>query len=47
MKNVIKLASAVVGLMADIMLVLESVRRFKAKKKSCSNNQSNSKKSES
>lgn len=43
MKNVIKLASAVVGLMADIMLVLESVRRFKAEKKSRSNQQSNSK----
>lgn len=47
MKKLIRLASTVIGLTADIMLVLESVRRFKAKKKSCSNNQSNSKKSES
>lgn len=47
MKNVIKLASTVIGLTADIILVLESIRRFIADKKSSSNQQSNSKKSES
>ena len=43
MKKAIKLASAVVGLTADIILVLESIRRFIADKKSSSNQQSNSK----
>lgn len=42
MKKAIKLASAVVGLTADIILVLESIRRFIADKSS-SNQQSNSK----
>ena len=42
MKKLIRLASTVVGLTADITLVLESIRRFIADKSS-SNQQSNSK----
>lgn len=43
MKKLIRLASTVVGLAADITLVLESIKRFIADKKSSSNQQSNSK----